>query len=184
MQRIYITVLVVIVAITAACKKNNNTTTDPNNIPGLPPATQTGANTLGFLLNGVPWTPAGNNGTANLSIDFDPGIDNGVMGITAYRITNSQQIQYFGFGIIDSLNVRVPPYTIALSKTSLYRCRFYMNLDCYLLSIENETQSTGSITILKLDRTNRIVAGSFNAMLHKIGCDSIKITNGRFDLKF
>ena len=38
---------------------------------GLPPATQTGANTLGFTLNGQPWTPQGNNGTANLSLYYD-----------------------------------------------------------------------------------------------------------------
>jgi hypothetical protein len=39
---------------------------------GLPPATQTGANTLGFLLNGQPWTPKGLVGqSANLRVAYD-----------------------------------------------------------------------------------------------------------------
>ncbi len=41
------------------CKKDSTNTTD---VPGLPPATQIGANTFGFLLNGQPWVPKGNNG--------------------------------------------------------------------------------------------------------------------------
>jgi hypothetical protein len=167
-----------------SCRKQTNSDQINDHIPGLPPATQIGANTFGFLLNGQPWVPSGNNGTANLSIDFDPGIDNGVMGISGYRIISTQEIQYFGLGIIDSVNLKIPPYTINLSRISLYRFRFYLSSNCYLLSIEDETNSTGSITILKIDRTNRIVSGSFNATLSKINCDSIKITNGRFDMKF
>jgi len=178
---IYILLLAIAVGFTQCCKEKPNTSTD---VPGLPPATETGANTLGFLLNGEPWVPAGNNGTANLSIDFDPGIDNGVMGISGYRISGSQDIEYFGFGIIDSVNLKNTPYTISLSRTSIFRFRFYQEVNCYLLSIENETESSGLITISKLDRINRLVAGSFNVILYKMGCDSIKITNGRFDMKF
>jgi len=48
----------------AGCKKHKS-----NPIDQLPPATQTGANTLGFLLNGEPWTPKGWDGsTTNLSL--------------------------------------------------------------------------------------------------------------------
>jgi len=40
----------------------------------LPPATQTGANTFGCLLNGEAWTPSGNNGygTGNYTVACDP----------------------------------------------------------------------------------------------------------------
>ncbi len=179
---IWLLLIGIVCCFTQCCKDKphiNNT-----DVPGLPPATQTGANTLGFLLNGVPWVPAGNNGTANLSIDFDPGIDNAVMGISGYRITNTQGIQYFGLGIIDSVNIKNPPYTITLSNTSLFRFRFYKDVNCYLLSIESETASSGFLTISKLDKVNRIIAGSFDVNLYKIGCDTIKITQGRFDMKF
>ena len=56
MKRMYLLGLMLALA---ACKKDD---TDPN---GLPPATQEGKNTAGFLLDGQPWLPkasaVGNN---------------------------------------------------------------------------------------------------------------------------
>ena len=66
---------------------------------GLPPATQEGKNTLGYMLNGQPWTPQGFSGTGNLSVDFDSGVDNGVVGISGYRIITNNNREYFGIGI-------------------------------------------------------------------------------------
>ncbi|GAA4504102.1 hypothetical protein GCM10023172_29960 [Hymenobacter ginsengisoli] len=40
------------------CKKNDSSPAKPED--QLPPATQTGQHTFGCLLNGQPWTPAGN----------------------------------------------------------------------------------------------------------------------------
>ena len=71
-MKTYLLLLATIILCSLQCRKTPRPTV--TDIPGLPPATQTGANTLGFLLNGQPWTPQGSNGTANLSIDFDPGI--------------------------------------------------------------------------------------------------------------
>ena len=66
------------------CKKK-----DPGPAPTpeslLPPATQTGANTFGCLLNGQPWTPAGFDGTTNYSVSYDPGYAGGTLSINAYR---------------------------------------------------------------------------------------------------
>lgn len=45
------------------CKKD-----DPAPEEQLPPATQTGANTLGCLVNGQPYTPGGYKGTANYAV--------------------------------------------------------------------------------------------------------------------
>ena len=160
----------------AQCKKNKP---DSN---GLPAATQEGKNTLGFLLNGQPWIPLGFNGTANLSIDFDPGFNNGVVGIAAYRILSNNVKETFGIGITDSLNFLVPKYTIGLSNKSLYRVRF--GRYCSFFSTDSNTNVSGMISISKLDRTNKIVAGTFNATLSKDGCDTIEITEGRFDMKY
>ena len=161
----------------AKCEK------DKPDFNGLPAATQQGKNTLGFMLNSQPWTPQGFNGTANLSIDFDPGFNNGVVGIAAYRITTSNNREYFGLGIKDSLNFLTPPFTINLSNQSLYKLRFENN-NCSLFSSDSDTQANGQLTITKLDRTNRIISGTFNATLSKAGCSTIQITDGRFDMKF
>ena len=161
----------------AECKKNKP---DSN---GLPAATQDGKNTLGFLLNGQPWKPQGSNGTANLSIDFDAGVNNGVCGISAYRIITSDNREYCGVGIKDSLNFDTAPFTISLTNTSLYRFLFSNN-NCEFFSTDIDTQVNGTLTVSKLDRTNRIISGIFNATLSKTGCTEIKITDGRFDMKF
>jgi hypothetical protein len=177
----YFIFILLLIFFASCCKKERIDLPDNNNIPGLPPATQSGANTLGFLLNGKPWTPEGNN---SLTIDFDSGIDDGVMGIVAYRTVNSTS-QNFGFGIRDSMNFVNSPYVLSLSQNGLFRIGVYSSATCFLRSTDNGTYRNGMLKITALDRTRRIVAGSFEATLFNPFCgDTIKITNGRFDLKF
>ena len=153
---------------------------------GLPPITQTGANRVGFLLNGQPWTPKGHVGvSANLSINVDFGYNNGVFSIRAYRydsITKKQE--YFGIGMRDSLNYYTPPFSLALTNKGLNR--FYFSDDfCTMFSSDTDAYSAGKLTISKLDKINKIIAGTFNATLYKPGCaDTIRITDGRFDMSY
>ena len=177
MKKLIIATLMLTIFCFAQCKKSNP---DSN---GLPAATQEGKNTLGFLLNGQLWTPQGNNGTANLSIDYDAGFNNGICGISAYRIISSSNREYFGIGIKDSLNVYTAPFTVSLTNTSLYRFHFSNN-NCEFFSTDTDTQVSGMLAISKLDRTSRIISGMFSATLSKKGCTEIKITDGRFDMKF
>jgi hypothetical protein len=180
-QIIYILLLLITVGFTQCCKEKPGIKTD---VPGLPPATQTGANTLGFLLNGVPWMPEGSDGTANLSIDFDPGLNNGTIGIVAKRFRNANDKSSFGIGIIDSLNLLPLPLTRTLFRTSIFRAGFSKFDSCVLFSHYDSVWSSGELTISKLDRVQRIVSGKFEFVLFDRGCDSVKITNGRFDMKF
>jgi len=161
------------------CKKE---VTDPN---GLPAATQEGKNTLGFLLNGQPWTPKGFSGTANLSIDFDSGINNGILGIVAYRTLSSADKTQFILGITDSANLKSAPFTVIIKKKSIGALSFSTKEYCDLNHNDTTIYQSGQISIVKLDRINRIIAGTFNGILYKQTCgDTIKITEGRFDLKF
>ena len=175
--------LIGIVFCFAKCGKEKPIDSDSNNIPGLPPATQTGANTLGFLLNGVPWTPAGNYGTANLSISFDPGLNNGVFGISAYRYTAGKRSS-FGIGVGDSLNFLAIPFLRALNPSSIFSASFSKIDSCILDSYYDSVFSSGHLKIIRLDRTQGIISGEFKCTLSGLGCDTIKITEGRFDMKF
>ena len=159
----------------AQCKKSN---VDSN---GLPAPTQDGKNTIGFLLNGQPWKPQGVRGTGNLSIDYDAGFNEGIFSIVAYNF-NTPLSQQFIIGVRDSLNFINAPITLALNRTSLYSLSY--NNPCDYFNQLNDVASIGSLTITKLDRTNRIISGIFNATLSKTGCSEIKITEGRFDMKF
>ncbi len=181
-MKTYLLLLSVLLLTAMQCRKPANPIV--TDIRGLPPATQTGANTIGFLLNGQPWTPEGNNGTANLSIDYDPGINNGGFGISAYRIISQSNSTFLGIGIIDSLNLLKAPFTRRLNRISLARAGFSDFNSCTLFSSYDSVWSEGEISISKLDRNQRIISGTFNVYLFQNGCDTIKATNGRFDMKF
>ena len=184
MQRIYITIFVIIVTITAACKKNNNTITNPTNVPGLPPATQIGANTFGCLVNGVPWVPQGSNGTNNLSIDYDSGINRGIFNIAANNTISATKYSRIWIGIDDSVNLIIAPHNVIINKTSIGFIKYSNNGNCIIRSFDNDVISSGNITIQKHDKVARIISGIFEGFISKIGCDTVKITKGRFDFKF
>jgi len=162
----------------SGCRKKNI-----NDIQGLPPATQQGKHTLGFLLNGEPWIPKGFNGTSNLTIDLDPGIDDGIFTISSYRILSGTNREYFGFGIKDSLNFITSGKSFQLGVGTLFGV-YFSYPDCMLDYFDSAIVRTGSMTISKYDKQNRIISGTFNATLVKAGCKEIKITEGRFDMKF
>lgn len=160
------------------CKKES--TTDSN---GLPKATEEGKNTLGFLLNGKPWTPQGFNGRSNLRINVDPTYNSGVMSISAYRIVSGNKEEYFSIGLTDSVGSLNSPRIFKLSNTSIFRFT-YKNDNCNYYSIDSGTYVNGTLSISKYDKVNRIISGNFNMAIAMQTCDTIKISEGRFDLKF
>lgn len=170
--------------ISSSCKKHTNTFPEPDNPYGLPNATQEGKNTLGFLLNGQPWTPKGQVGiSANLAVSVDFGYKQGGFVISAYKITSLEPKESFTIGVRDSLKFLQPPVSISLDRTSLYGITFTNN-KCDYFNQQFDVQSSGLLTITKLDKSAQILSGTFNATLLKIGCDTIKITEGRFDMKY
>jgi len=131
--------------------------------------------------NGQSWTPQGQRLTSNLSVDYDPSFKNGIFGIVAYNFIpiNSEQLT---LGIRDSLNFKKAPFTVNLGTNSLYGISF--DKKCPLFSSDSSVSCSGNLSITKLDRVSRIIAGTFNATLSQTGCDTVKITEGRFDMKF
>jgi len=160
------------------CKKNKS---DADYVYGLPPATQQGKNTLGFLLNGEPWTPKAYRNRANLSIDIDFSYNNGIFSISAYDFS-STVAQQFIIGIRDSLNFLNAPFKLNLNRESLYSVSF--NTSCDYFNQLDDVSSSGILNLTKLDKTQKIISGTFNATLSKPGCETIQITQGRFDMKY
>jgi len=179
---IYLLAIITMVNSCSSCKKD---TVDSN---GLPAATQTGANTFGFMLNGQPWKPQGMIGISpNYTINVDEGYFNGIFNITAYKIlnNNSNTEQSIGLGLSDSLRfLKNTPANFNLYNHSLFDISFINNNGCIYTQSDSTITRSGLLTITKFDNLNRIIAGTFNAVLIKRGCDTIKITDGRFDMKF
>ena len=90
------------------------------------------------MLNGQPWKPQGNSGTGNLSIDFDPGLNNGIMGIATYRTISATDKTQFGLGIVDSLNFKNAPFTLLIRKKSLGGLSFSTKSYCDILVSSND----------------------------------------------
>ena len=185
MKRFYIYALIICCTLFSnSCKKDNTTNNNNDNVPGLPPATQRGANTFGFLLNGQPWVPQGSNGTNNLSIDYDQGINKGIFNIAASKTISAFEYSRIWIGIDDSLNLLIAPYDVVVNKTSIGFIKYSNNGNCIIRSFDNDVISNGKITVQKHDRITSIISGKFVGFLSRIGCDTIKITQGRFDFKF
>jgi hypothetical protein len=180
-MKTYLLLLITVLLSSLQCRKQTRPTI--TDIPGLPPATQTGANTLGFLLNGQPWIPEGPN---NLSVDYDPSFNNGIIGIVAYRKINSTNSTQIVIGIMDSLNSMTIPFSRNIGKNSLGFANYSNEAFCSYHQNDDSSHSKGILTISKLDKLNRIISGSFECKLYNRLCnkDTLIINNGRFDIKF
>ena len=178
MKPILLSLLIIALLTTLSCSSCKKETPNTNN---LPPTTETGANTFGCLINGVAWIPQGVRGTGNLSIDYDAGFNQGIFNIVAYNFKPAIAEQLI-IGVRDSLNFINAPKTLILNRQSLYSISY--NKPCDYFNQLADVESNGVLNIIKLDRTNRIISGNFNATLIKRGCDTIKITDGSFDMKY
>ncbi|MBC6700473.1 hypothetical protein [Hymenobacter sp. BT190] len=163
------------------CKDN-----DPSPEAQLPPATQTGANTFGCLVNGELFTPAGRvGGTPNLSFEYDPTFNGGRLVVDAYRADNGQQQAILlisqpitGTGTY-SFNLPGP----AAAQLS-YRDSRLPDLCRAIYSERDFTYRRGTLTITRLDYAAGIVSGTFDVKFVATGgCDTIRLTNGRFDVR-
>ncbi len=146
----------------------------------LPPATRTGANTFGCLLNGQPWTPSGYNGTSNYSVAYDAGLNGGVFDLRVYRYNpGSPDEQYLVMyanqvGKTGSYSFRSPQRTRASFEDDKTGCSWSSRDSA-------TTYRRGTLTITRLDLQAGVIAGTFAFTLYQPGCDSVRVTQGRFD---
>jgi hypothetical protein len=163
-------------ALLTQCKKN-----DPDPASQLPPATQTGANQVGCLLNGQPWVPVGGGTSKNFFIDYDPTLGNGVFSLNATRyLANSPSDE--------SLTIFANPFknagTYNLGNPTVTAISFDSpRTVCYYNSRDAGTYCKGTLTVTRLDAQAGIISGTFEFTLAKAGCDTLKVTQGRFDKK-
>ena len=144
-----------------ACKKDN--------AEKLPPATQKGANTFGFLLNGKVWLPKGGLLDPKLDLSYDPNYKGGTLNILARRFSKDGNHHYLSIG------------KSGISKIGVYDLFGSFNDGlCYYVST---VESMGTLTITKIDLTNLFISGTFEFKLEKEGCPTINATQGRFDLR-
>lgn len=144
----------------------------------LPPITQTGENTFGFLVDGELWLPKGQLiYTPELSVILERENDIRIWEIIANRTASSG----FGFrvpeksmteGVVDIAVVREKDLGIFFHLSEKFpQENFYWNKDL-----------PGELFISNLDTINRIVSGTFWFDLISGKGTKVEIRDGRFDL--
>jgi hypothetical protein len=170
----------------AACKKDKTTTPIEPTPTGdqLPAITQTGANTFGCLINGKVWIPKGSScGTKpNPHIIYDLGF-NGKPYLdikTGHFVNcNPQGFVNISFGNLDHLGF----YNYPLDFDFSTGWPEVLN-NCFTPALDSTVKKWGNGIITKLDIPNHIISGTFNCKFKTLQCDTVFITDGRFDIKF
>ncbi|GLB53184.1 hypothetical protein NBRC110019_22240 [Neptunitalea chrysea] len=155
--------LLLTITLTLSCCNNDDDTNTPTNpIDQLPPITQTGANTFGFLVNGEP-----------------------------INVTNTSQqtaiyqggLLQFGAGGIFMLVQE--PFTINTQNDLTGKARYLIDpnpqLGCHY---ELEDSYEGSVVFSKIDTDNFIISGTFQFSSVNNDCENVDITSGRFDMQY
>ena len=145
--------------------------------PTLPPVTQTGQNTVGFLLDGEVWVPAATRYPLSSASYYKQGFGflcnrEAVQHTTLYLLReNVTAVGTYELSPATGPKEKVLSYVINLSPTEI---------DLYTV----DSQHTGSLRITRFDTINKIVAGEFAGELVNASGKTIKITQGRFDLRY
>jgi len=140
----------------------------------LPAITSEGANTFGCLINGEAWTPKGSF-FANHNFDIYHGsVFNGVFIDMFRRKGNDLPTEYVTFGF------RLVPNSMEIDTAQ----NVNFSLGPFVCQ-EYDRSLNYNFNITKLDRTNKIISGTFDFTLfvqEGEECqDTLRVTDGRFD---
>ncbi len=154
----------------------------------LPPITHEGKNTVGCLINGHPWIPkigkvGEDNNFHTIQIDFRYITDPKYVNIPRFRfwaVKNFQNPCDTAFSLMGFTNVNVHK-----GETYLINNDYPLNSH-YGESIGGDhaliRDGKSYLTIDYLDTTNYIISGRFGMNLKDYKGDTVKITDGRFDV--
>lgn len=148
----------------------------------LPPATQEGLNTFGCLVNGEVWVPKPSINPAIHKLSYEYLKKEEYFQISATRFFNNN-----GIGVRQLITITINE---GMTTTGNYildspdkRKAKYVDLESGCRHLTDMTQ-TGTLEITKLDTVNHIIAGTFEFTVWTEGCDTIRVTDGRFDIKY
>ena len=188
--RFWLSLLVLSATLTqcSKCKENIE--------PSLPPETQVGAGTFACRINGKDWqykNPTGLNLFTRTSWRYDPNENNGALSIGGVRYDDNDVILDRLNVHADSLALRKVTFADSTSQSLSIGYDNYQKLkmnECadYFTQITIDKSKNfyrqGKLEVTKLDLQARIISGRFECTIYQTGCDTLKITDGRFDLKF
>ncbi len=178
MKKAIFTFLGFTLLLSSSCEKKNIFNPEPPD--ELPPATMTGANTFGCLVNGEVWRPYIEGGIFEnaLNVKHDRGwVDCDQLHISAIRKSHEDGVYVLHQEI--GINVWCPELGINNITPSKGAFLCFKPSGC---SYDVDTLSPYTINITRLDTINNIASGTFEFTAISDECqDTLRITEGRFD---
>lgn len=177
--------LIITAALCQGCKKDDNL---PWPLSELPPATQTGENTFGCLINGEPFVP-GIYVWDPLSHKLLSSYDESNYGLQDNNRFYVQAV-YRADSCFTSISFGLMPITSI--GTYLSNQLDYYGVHSYIFTNESkgdyslDTSTPHYITLVKLDTIKNIASGIFEMDLRNINdtSDVLQIRKGRFDVRY
>lgn len=174
-----------LILLSIACKKH--VIQPQSELSKLPPATQTGANTFGCLVNGQAFTPQDKSifegpvlqcnyiytagGYYFTLLVGNKNSDNSVTGVN---------IETDSLAISEGQNIPLKIYSSGNAQGSYVVYYNTGGQNAY----ETNNAVTGQLIITKFDAIKQIVSGTFYFDAINDKGDIMKITNGRFDMQY
>lgn len=156
-----------------SCESCDNDPKPKTELEKLPPMTQSGKNTFGCLVNGKAWI-------TKTSIDAVAFYQSGLFQIGA-QIEEPDREQVIGLTISNGV---VANFSYDLSNDPVHEATFSWILENGICFYEGENTLSGSLTLFELDESKRIASGIFEFVTVNDECDTIKVTDGRFDVTY
>lgn len=171
--------LILGLALNTACNKDDDEPQNP--IDQLPPATQTGEQTFGCLINGEVFLPDNfGSGRPNAFYQFADGAF--TLGISASSSVD-EHLESVAVGAIDVEPINIARYNLKELETGNYFGRYSIGGGLFLNKITTKSLP-GKLTITNFDPENFIISGTFEFTVFDNEGNEIKITNGRFDMLY
>jgi hypothetical protein len=177
--------LLLLTTFTISCCNKGDDEQPKTELEKLPPATQTGANTAGCLINGVAFLPKGYFTTGNLVCNYIDGKDF-LLGIRESTIQGGNEnirtilISSFNQNLHDNVGTTFPLKDYgANSKSGEYviNAVAFPDPDYY----STTSIVTGELKITHHDFNNAIISGTFWFDAINSNGEVIKVREGRFD---
>ena len=170
------------------CKRDDPQPQPPKDpLSLLPPETQTGTGTFACLVNGKAFIALYTTSANGDWQSFNRLVIGGTMRLNgdpvaqALSITsalNGQLQSVQAFSIVSSAT----PFPIFTPGVNQFITTVTGYTPCYY---SGNNIKAGQVTLVKFDPVARIAAGRFAFVLYEPGgCDTLRVSNGRFDVKF
>ncbi len=160
----------------ASCKNDDDIPKNP--VDSLPPATQIGAQTFGCLVDGKVFLPK-NFGLGRLNV-FYQSIGSWYSFNISASNRNGEDFLGVSIGGIEIPALNNQTYVLTEDESGNIYGGYTQSIDFYTTS----NTSKGILTITKHDTQNFILSGTFEFTVLDNDGKEIKITDGRFDVKY